>query len=80
MNRTHGTYQTEGRWQNEREARELDTEIAGFLDEYGIPYERIDNDATKIVARVQQLIKEYEDWDMKRIEEAFASLEGKSNE
>ena len=57
LNRKHGTYQTEGRWQNEQEAIELDKEIELFMVENEIPFEQIDNDAEQIANRVQELVK-----------------------
>ena len=58
LNRTHGTYQSEGRWQNAEQALELDAEIESFMTQYAIPYERIDNDATAISLRVVDIMKE----------------------
>ncbi len=57
LNRKHGSYQTEGRYQNEQEAKELDAEIETFMKHYAIPFERIDNDATQIVMRVADIVK-----------------------
>lgn len=56
LNRKHGEYQTEGRWQTVDEAKALDVEIEGFLQEFGIPYERIDNDPQLIAARLQTIL------------------------
>lgn len=58
LRRKNGTYQEEGRWQNEDQARQLDDEIEDFLIDNRIPYVPIENDATKIADHVKMTLKE----------------------
>jgi nicotinamide riboside kinase len=57
LKRTNTSYQTEGRWQTEEEAKQIDVEIEQFMNDYGIPYEKIDNNAALIAERVKELTR-----------------------
>lgn len=43
LKRPNSVYQTEGRYQSEQEAKDLDVEIEAFMNEYNIVYENIES-------------------------------------
>lgn len=55
LQRVHGEYQQEGRYQTEEAAKIIDREIEEFMTEQDIPFEKIENDATIIGQRVKEL-------------------------